>query len=112
MTSIVKDTPSNTFFESFERFEIAHRNGALVGDEFSKIQISLGSIFSNLVKRGLKTEEEAEDFLSQIPNGKWPCYNFSHKNQELAYNTIKQDINAALYEMENLSKQTKQIKRI
>lgn len=109
MTSIVKDRPSNTFFESFERFEIAHRTGALTGDEFSKMQILLGSIFSNLVKKGLRTEEQAEDFLYQIPNGEWKCFDYPHKDQSIAYKTIEQDVTAALYEQERINRQARSI---
>lgn len=109
MTSIVKDRPSNTFFESFERFEVAHRTGALVGDEFSKILISLGSIYSNLVKKGLRTEEQAEEFLSQIPNGEWKCFDYPHKDQAIAYKSIDQDISAALYEQEKMSMQAQPV---
>ena len=109
MTSIVKDRPSNIFFESFERFEIAHRTGALIGDEFSKILITLGSIYSNKVKKGLITEEQTEEFLSQIPNGDWKCFDYPHKDQSIAYKTIEQDINAALYEQEKINIQAQPI---
>ena len=112
MTSIVKETPSNTFFESIERFEVAHRTGALVGDELSKILISLGNVYSNLVRRGLRTEEQAEDFLNQIPNGKWNAFNYPHKGQDVAYKTIEQDITAALYEQEKINKQSQPVRRM
>ena len=111
MTSIVKETPTNTFFESFEYFAHAKESGALKGDEFSKIQILLGNIFSNQVRRGLRTEEQAEDFISQIPNGKWNCYNYPHKDQDVAYSTISQDVAAALYDQERLNKQSQPIKK-
>ena len=112
MTSIVKETSSDTFFKSFEYFSEAKQTGALKGDEFSKIQILLGNIYANLVRRGLRTEEQAENFLEQIPNGKWPCYSYPHNDQEIAYSTIKQDINAALYEQERLNMQSQPVKRI
>ena len=111
MTSIVKETPSNTFFESIERFSTAKETGALTGEELSKIEILLGSIFSNLVKRGLRTESQAEDFLNQMPNGKWNCFNYPHKGQDVAYKTVEQDINAALYEKKKISIQSQPIKR-
>ena len=110
MTSIVKETPSNTFFESFEYFSKAKETGALTGSEFSKIQILLGSIFSNQVRRGLKTEEEAEDFIAQIPNGKWSCFNYPHKDQDVAHSSISQDVAAALYDRERLDKQSQPVK--
>ena len=110
MTSIVKDTPSNIFFESIERFATAKETGALTGDELSKIEILLGSIFANLVKKGLRTEEEAEEFLNQMPNGKWNCFNYSHKNQDVAYKTVEQDIAFALYNQEKLSMQSQPVK--
>ena len=110
MTSIVKETPSNTFFESFERFEVAHRTGALVGDEFSKIEILLGSIYANLVRRGLRNEEQAEDFLNQIPNGKWNNFNYPHKGQDIAFNAVEQDITVALYNQEKTNMQSQSIK--
>ena len=111
MTSIVKETPSNTFFESIERFATAKETGALTGDELSKILELLGSIYSNLVRRGLRTEEEAEEFLNQMPNGKWNCFNYAHKGQEIAYKTVEQDINAALYDQEKISMQSQPVKR-
>ena len=110
MTSIVKETPSNTFFESIERFETAHRTGALVGDELSNIVILLGSIFANKVRKGLRTEEQAEDFLNQIPNGKWNSFSYPHKEQDTAYKTVEQDINAALYEQEKINNQAQPVK--
>ena len=112
MTSIVKDRPSDVFFDSFERFAIAKETGALTGDEFSKIQILLGSIFSNQVKRGLKTEEETEDFINEIPNGNWPCFNYPHTDLEVAHRTINQDISAALYERENIVRKAQPVKRL
>ena len=109
MTSIVK--PSEEFFDTFERFEIAHRTGALVGDEFANIQILLGSIYANLVKRGLRTEEQAEEFLSNIPNGKYNNFNYPHKGQQSASKTIAQDVNAALFDRENFVRKSQPVKR-
>ena len=112
MTSIVKDRPSNTFFEELNYFSTAKETGALTGNEYSNLLISLGSIYANLVRRGLRTEEEAEDFLGQIPNGKWNCYNYPHKDQEFAFNTISQDIAAASFKRETFARQSQPVKRI
>ena len=110
MTSIVKDRPSNIILESLNRMNDAKLNGALTSDELSKIITLEGSLFANLVRRGLRTEEQSEDFLNQIPNGKWNSFSYPHKGQDVAFETVKQDVNVALYEQEKVNIQAQPVK--
>lgn len=112
MTNLVSEKHSDVFFGAFEYFATAKEKGALVGDELSKLEMQLGTIFANQVRRGLKTEEQAEEFLAQVPNGTWGAFNHSHKDQDVAYKTMEQDINAALYEREKLQQQSRPVKRM
>ena len=66
MTSIVTDRPSDIILKSLNRMNEAKLNGALTKDELSKIIMLEGSLFANLVSKGLKTEEEVEDFDSGV----------------------------------------------
>ena len=101
MTSIVKDRPSNIILESLNRLNSAKLTGVLTKDELSKILMLEGSLFANLVSRGLKTEEEVDDFEKEIPDGKINYFSFEHKDLDVAYKTIKQANTAALYDREN-----------
>ena len=112
MTSIVKDRPSDIILESLNRMNDAKLNGALTPEELSHIITLEGSLFANLVSRGLKTEEEVEDFEKEIPNGKSNYFSFNHKDLDVAYGTIKQANTAALYDRENLTKHSRLTKRI
>lgn len=110
MISIVKERPSNIILESLNRMNDAKLNGALTSDELSKIIALEGSLFANLVRRGLKTEGQSEDFLNQLPNGQWNSFSYPHKGQDVAYKTVKQDINAALYQQEKVNIQAQPVK--
>ena len=112
MTSIVKDRPSDIILESLNRMNAAKLNGALTKDELAKIITLEGSMFANLVSRGLKTEEEVEDFEKEIPNGKTNYFSFQHEDLDVAYGSIKQANTAALYERENLTRHSRLSKRI
>ena len=112
MISIVKDRPSNIILDSLNRMSEAKVNGSLTKDEFSKIIMLEGSLFANLVSRGLKTEEEVEDFEKEIPDGKSHYFSFKHEDLDVAYGTIKQANTAALYDRENLTKHSRLSMRI
>ena len=101
MISIVKDRPSNIILDSLIRMYYAKLNGALEEDELAKLIMLEGSLFSNLVSRGLKTEEDVEDFEKEIPNGKINCFSTKHKDLDVAYGTVKQANTAALYDRES-----------
>ena len=112
MTSIVKDRPSDIILESLNRMNAAKLNGALTKDELAKIITLEGSMFANLVSRGLRTEEEVEDFEKEIPNGKTNYFSFEHEGLDVACGTIKQANTAALYDRENLTRRSRLAKRI
>ena len=103
---------SNTILESLERLHDAKLNGALKEDELSKILTLEGKLFANQVSMGLKNEEEVEDFEKEIPNGKYNCFNYPHKDLDVAFGTIKQINTAALFDRENSLKQFQSVKRI
>jgi len=97
---------SDVVFNLLNRIHDAKLSGALLNNELSKLEMLIGSIFANQVTRGLKTEEEAEIFIGQIPNGEWNWSSYPHEDQKIAYKTIKQDVNAALLTRENLDIQS------
>ena len=101
---------SDTIFESLERLHDAKLSGALKEDELSKIITLEGRIFANLVSKGSKTEEQVEDFEKEIPNGKYNCFNFPHKDLDVAYNSIKQANTVALFDVENLARKAQPVK--
>lgn len=103
---------SDTILESLNRMYDAKISGALKEDELSKIMTLEGRIFSNQVSRGFKTEDDVEEFEKEIPNGKYNCFNFPHKDIDVAFNTIKQANTAALFDRENLALKSQSIKRI
>lgn len=108
--SIVKDRPSEIFFESIERFNIAKSTGALTGDELSKIITLVGNIFSNLVvSKGLK-EEDVEKFETLIPDKN--IFNYNHKELEVAKKTVEQANTVALMDQERISRKAQPVKRI
>ena len=110
MTSIVKQ--SDIILDSLNRMSDAKLNGALMPNELSKILTLEGSMFANLVSKGLKTKEEVEDFEKEIPNGKYDCFNFKHENLDTAFQSIKQANTAALFDRENLLEQSQPVKRM
>ena len=112
MISIVKDRPSNIILDSLNRMYDAKPNGALGEDELAKLIMLEGSLFSNLVSRGLRTEEDVEDFETEITNGKANYLSFRHKDLDVAYGTVKQANTAALYDRENLTRHSRLSKRI
>lgn len=101
---------SDTILESLERVHDAKMTGALKEDELSKIITLEGRLFANQVSKGLKTEEQVEDFEKEIPNGKYPCFNFPHKDLDVAYNVVKQADTVALFDVENLAKKAQPVR--
>ena len=112
MTNIIKDRPSDIILETLNRINHAKLNGALMPDELTKIITLEGNLFANQVSRGLKTEEEVEDFEKEIPNGKVNYFKFEHENLDVAYVTVKQANTAALFDRENLTKHSKLSKKL
>lgn len=101
---------SDTIFESLERLHDAKLSGALKEDELSKIIILVVKIFSNQVSKGLKNEIQAEDFEKEIPNGKYNCFNFRHKDIDVAFQTAKQGNTVALFSREQLNIKSQPVK--
>lgn len=104
MISIVKDRPSDMFFDSVNRFNDAKTTGALVNDEFSKILILEGSFEANMVSRGLKTEDEANTYINDMPEDNY--FNYPHIGIEKAKKTVEQEITVGLLNQESLAKRS------
>ena len=113
MTSIVNfeehisDRPSNVIFDSINRLYDAKKSKVLNADELSKIIILEGDLFSNLVRKGKKSEEDIESFETLLPNQNY--FSIKHNNLDVANNTVKQNITAALYDKENSFSRIKSI---
>lgn len=112
MISIVTDRPSNIILDSLNRINEAKPKDGLAKDELSKLIMLEGSLFANLVRRGLRTEEDIEDFEKEIPNGKANYFSHKHEELDVAYGTVKQANAAALYDRENLTRHSRLSKRI
>jgi len=108
MTGIVKDSLSNEFFDSLNRIHDAKNSGALQSSEFSKLLILENKFFANMVRKGLKTEEDVETYENHLmPVGEYP-----HDDLNVAFSSIKQANTAALFDRENMLKQTQPVKRM
>ena len=94
------DRVSDVIFNSINRFYDAKISGALKSDELAKIIILEGQIFANQIRNGKVTEEQIEDFETQIPNGKYDCFDLKHENLQVAYQDVIQGNTAILYERE------------
>lgn len=102
--SIVKERPSDMFYKSVNRFNDAKTTGALVNDEFSKILILEGSFEANMVSRGLKTEEEANTYINDMPEDNY--FNYPHTGIKEAKKTVEQEITVGLLNQESLAKRS------
>ena len=102
--SIVKERPVDIFFDSVERMNRAKETGALVNDEFSKILILEGSFMANLVSRGIKTEEEANTYINDMPETNY--FNYPHVGIKEANKTVEQEITVGLLNQESLAKRS------
>lgn len=100
---------SDIILVSLNRLHDAKQSGVLNKDELAKLVTLEGRLFSNQVSIGLKTEEDIEDFEKEIPNGKYNCFSFEHENLDIAYETVKQDNTAALFDRENRFSRVKRI---
>ena len=103
---------SNTIFDFLNLIEESKRSSVLPADLLSKTIILEGKLMANQVRKGKKTEEEAETFKDNIPNGKYPCFSFTHKDLDFAYNIVDEDINAALLEREHFVSKSQSVKKI
>ena len=114
MTSIVNfeermksaGTLTNEFFDSLNRLHDAKLTGALKKDEYSKLLIFEDKFFANLVRKGLKTEEDVQTYETDMATGKTPIGNYPHEDLSLAFNTVKQTNTAALFDAETLNRKT------
>ena len=97
---------TDNILEGCNRIYDAKLNGALQEDELSKELIAEGKLFSNQIKKGLKTEEDVENFEKELPDGKNNYFAFPHKNLDVAKSTIKQTNTVALFNAETLNNAT------
>lgn len=97
---------SEAILEGSNRIYDAKLSGALQSDELSKELIAEGKLFSNQVEKGIKTEEDVENFEKELPDGKNNYFAFSHKGLDVAKSTIKQTNSFALLKAENMNKAT------
>lgn len=94
------------FFDSLNRIHDAKISGVLKEDEFSKLLILENKFFANLVRKGLKTEEDVEMYENDMPNGKTPIGDYPHRDLDVAFSSVKQTDTAALFDAETISKRT------
>ena len=114
MTSIVNfeermkssGTLVDEFFALYNRIYDAKLTGSLKENEYSKLLILENKFFANLVRRGLRTEEDVETYENDIPNGNYPIGNYDHKDIKFAKDTIRQTNAAALFDAETLGRRT------
>lgn len=100
---------TDEFFDKLNRLHEAKISGALKEDELSKLLICEGKLFSNLVRKGYKTEKDVESYENNIPSGEYQIGNYNHKDISVAKSTIKQTNTVALFDAETLNKRTQMV---
>lgn len=112
MTDVVNERLSDTILNSLNRLHVAKINGALSKGELAKIITLEGKLFSNQVKKGLKTEDDVDTFETQFPNGEYRVFDFDHEGLDVAFESVKQENTVALLAKESWDRKSEPVKRM
>ena len=85
--------PSDEILEELNRLNVAKKTEVYGNTELSELIIKIGDLGANAYKLGKMSEEDAQNFIEQVPSKDW--FNHNYKNLDRASKTILESFSMA-----------------